>query len=220
MENKSLVICWHCTCEFDASESSFCNHIDPFPVCPFCLKCMCDFPDEIKNAFLKNCSQDLLEEKLILESKTSLKLGEILIRAGKISREQLIAAIGMQKSFNEMIGQIFVRMNAITSDELKLYLLEQKWIEPIDVKSIELDFKLIESIGKDFCVEKKIIPIEHMVINFENILRLVLFSKDDLISITKCKQLKKFAIIPYVGDQIEMSKMLQIIKDYDILILE
>ncbi len=220
MAEEYLLKCWFCNCEYNAEETSFCSHIDATFICPYCLKCACDAPEEYKIDFKKKCPKKILEEKLIRESKTSLKLGEMLIRAGKITRNNLFTAIEKQKSFNKRIGQIFILMNLITPEELSLYLMEQKWIDRLDLQNFELDFELVEMIGKDFCLEKKIIPIETYELNQKKILRLVIFSRNDLFDLKNCDRLKDYILIPYDALPEDFNRLLLEIMNYDIMLPE
>jgi hypothetical protein len=215
-----LMQCWFCNSQFDASEASFCSHIDPTLICPYCVKCACDAPEEYIKNFLKNCPKKILEEKLILESRTSLKLGEILIRAGKITRGNLIAAIERQKIFKKRIGQIFIMMNLLTPDELSLYLMEQQNIEKIDLENFEIDFALVEEIGKDFCLAQKIIPVEFYETNNEKILRFIIYSIDDLLKLRNCKELKDYILLPLAAPHEDTNRLLKEIKESDILVLK
>jgi len=90
------IICWNCTAHFDVMEAAFCNHSNPTKVCPFCLSCYCDATEEYKNNIIKNSPAELLEEKKSIENKTYQKLGEILIKAGRINKEQLEEAVSKQ----------------------------------------------------------------------------------------------------------------------------
>jgi len=220
MAEECLLKCWFCTSEYNAGETSFCSHIDATLICPYCLKCACDAPEEYKIEFMEKCPKKILEEKLIRESKTSLKLGEMLIRAGKITRNNLLTAIDKQKSFNKRIGQIFIMMDLITPEELSLYLMEQKWIDRLELDNFEVDHELVEMIGKDFCLEKKIIPIEAYELNQKKILRLVVFSRDDLLMLKNSDRLKDYVLIPYDALPEDINRILLEIKNYDIMLLK
>jgi type IV pilus assembly protein PilB len=169
---------------------------------------------------MKNCPKKILEEKLIRESKASLRLGEMLIRAGKISRNNLLTAIEKQKTFNKRIGQIFIMMNLITPEELSLYLMEQKWIDRLELDDFEVDHELVEMIGKDFCLEKKIIPIELYELNQKKVLRLVVFSRDDLLVLKNSERLKDYVLIPYDALPEDINRLLLEIKNYDVMLLK
>lgn len=215
-----IMRCWFCTCEFDAGETSFCSHTDPTLICPYCLKCGCDAPDDYKNNFLKNCPKKILEEKLILESRASLRLGEILIRAGKITRNNLIAAIEKQQTFKDRIGQIFILMKLLTPEELSIYLREQKGLDRIELTGFELDFDLVEKIGRQFCLQQKIIPIELYQLNSKTILRLVIYSGDDVLKLKKSRELMDYVLIPYETAREDIDRLLLEIHDYDVMLLK
>ncbi len=218
--DEYIIKCWFCTCEFDGGEASFCSHTDPTLICPYCLKCGCEAPEDYKNNFLKNCPKGILEEKLILESRASLKLGELLIRAGKITRNNLLSAIEKQKTFNQRIGQIFIMMKLLTPKELTVYLKEQRGIDRINLDGFELDFELVEKIGKDFCLYHKVIPIELYQLNNEKVLRMVIYSHDDLLKIKKNPQLKDYVLIPYEAYKKNVDRLLDQIRGYDVMVLE
>lgn len=216
-----MVKCWSCTCEFDANEVSFCNHTDPTLICPFCLNCACQAPEDYRNKFLQNCPQSVLEEKLILESRSSLRLGELLIRAGKINRNDLLEAINTQKSLKQRIGQIFVKMNLLSQEELALFLMEQQGVDKINLKNFEVDFALVEKLGKDFCLKHRVIPVEFYRLNENLILRLVIQSTDTLLKLKRSARAKNLVIIPYVAEElIQFEKIMRKIKDYDVMVLQ
>jgi hypothetical protein len=169
---------------------------------------------------MKNCPKKILEEKLIRESRASLRLGEMLIRVGKITRNNLLSAIEKQKTFHKRIGQIFIMMDLITPEELSLYLMEQKWIDRLELDNFEVDHELVETIGKDFCLEKKIIPIEAYELNQKKILRLVVFSRDDLLLLKNSDRLKDYVLIPYDALPEDINRILLEIKNYDIMLLK
>lgn len=53
----------------------------------------------------------------------SVELGEMLVKAGKISREQLAKALELQKKGDAKLGQILVKMGAIQDeDELSEFI--------------------------------------------------------------------------------------------------
>jgi len=202
MENQNSeyrVICWFCTAEFNALDAPFCNHTDLTKICPFCLHCSCDAPNNYQKKFWENGPKELLEEKLIVENKSSFKLGEILIRAGKITKAQLKEAIEKQKVLKKRLGEVIVMMDLVTPDELQLYLVDQKIIEEIDLKKKRIDFKLIEKIGVDFCVLFEVIPLEEFFIDEHPFLRLAVLSKEKLNQIKKHERVKNYTVIPYMA---------------------
>ena len=204
-----LIKCWNCGAEYDALEVPFCNHSKPTKICPYCFHCFCDAPEEYKNNFYENCPKDLLEEKLILENRISLRLGETLIKAGKITKKQLWYALKKQNILNKKIGEIFIMMDLLTPEELELYLLGQNKIDEINLEKFQIDFSLVEKIGKYFCITQKIIPMEIFYLNDKPILRFAFSFESDLMKIKTKNELKNFKLIPYLAKKKDIENLIE-----------
>ena len=116
-----------------------------------------------------------------------MKIGEILVKAGKISIEQLDSALDKQRIVNKKLGEVLIMMSLVTPDELQLYLLNQKSVETIDLKNLKVDGDLIRQIGKDFCLDQKIVPIEIQEIAGGRMLRFAFYSISELPKLKKSK---------------------------------
>jgi type II secretory ATPase GspE/PulE/Tfp pilus assembly ATPase PilB-like protein len=209
MAEPYIIVCWHCQAEFDALSASDCNHANPTKTCPFCLKCFCDASEDYKKKYVKNCPKELLA--IYNEAKDSLylKIGEILVKAGKISIEQLATALDKQHIVNLKLGEILIIMSLVTPDELQLYLLNQKSVETIDLKNLKVDSDLIHQIGKEFCLDQKIVPIEIQEIAGGRMLRFAFYSSSELPKLKKSSELQNFKLIPYLAPKEEIENILK-----------
>jgi hypothetical protein len=211
MVDEYVVKCWKCMAEYNALESPFCNHPSPSKICPFCLSCFCQATEEYQADFWDHSPRQLLEEKLIIENRTSLMLGEMLIRAGKITTDQLKEAIEKQRVIRKHLGEIIVMMDLLTPEELELYLIDQKQIEEIDLKNIKINTDLVERIGIDFCSLHRVIPLEMMRLNDRNALRLAVTPKVDLNRVKTNERIREFTVIPYIAKSDEIDRVLRIL---------
>ena len=59
-----------------------------------------------------------------------LKIGEILLMAGKITEKALTVALDLQKTRSEYIGQILLSLNAVSEEDLEAGLELQAEINP------------------------------------------------------------------------------------------
>ncbi len=209
MTAQYLIFCWHCQAEFDASTSPDCGHANPTKICPFCLKCFCDASKEYKKTYLKNCPKEMLAEYAEAKDAFYMKIGEILIKAGKISIAQLDKALDKQRIVNKKLGEVLIMMSLVTPDELQLYLLNQKNVETIDLKDLKLDSDLIHQIGRDFCLDQKIVPIEIQEIAGGRMLRFAFYSISELSKLKKSSELQSFKLIPYLAPKEEIENMLK-----------
>jgi type II secretory ATPase GspE/PulE/Tfp pilus assembly ATPase PilB-like protein len=204
-----IIRCWHCMTEFDAATAADCSHFTPTKICPFCLKCFCNASQEYKDNYLKNCPKELLHAGDVLGDSLYQKIGEILVKAGKISIEQLDKALDKQRIVNKKLGEVLIMMSLITPDELQLYLLNQKNIEKIELKDFALDAGLINQIGKEFCLDQKIVPIEIQEVADGKVLRFAFYSVNELPKLKKRGELEKFKLIPYLARKDEIENLLK-----------
>ena len=218
--DEYIVCCWHCGAAFNAFEVPFCTHMDATKICPFCLKCSCDAPEQYKKKFTQNCPKKLLEEKISQQEGKELKLGEILIKAGKISEDQLNTAIERQKTGKRPLGEIFMMMGLITYNELKMVLVDQRELAFINLDKFEVDFPLVEKVGKKFCLHYRFVPLEYVKMDNQNILRFAIANKADLYRLKLVKGLKDIVLVPYLADKKKIELLLEEIRDQDFLVLK
>ncbi len=215
MAEAYIIKCWNCMTEFDAAAAADCGHSSPTKICPFCLKCFCSASEEYKKKYVKNCPKELLAEYGAARDALSLKIGEILLKAGKISIEQLDKALDKQRIVNKKLGEVLIMMSLITPDELQLYLLNQKSIEKIDLKNFSLDAGLINQVGREFCLDQKIIPIEIQEVTGGHVLRFAFYSVNELSKLKKRGELQKFKLIPYLARKDEIENLLKSLENAD-----
>ena len=209
MPESYIIRCWHCTTEFDAAAAADCGHSAPTKICPFCLKCFCSASEDYKKRYIKNCPKGLLAEYNSSREALYLKIGEILVKAGKISAGQLDKALDKQRLINKKLGEVLIMMSLITPDELQLYLLNQKSIERIDLKDFALNAGLVAQIGREFCLEQKIVPIEIQEVADGLVLRFAFFSENDLPRLKRSRELQRYKLIPYLAKKDEIESLLK-----------
>jgi type II secretory ATPase GspE/PulE/Tfp pilus assembly ATPase PilB-like protein len=215
MAEGYIIKCWHCMTEFDAATAADCSHSSPTKICPFCLKCFCNASEDYKKKYVKNCPMALLADGGSRQDALYLKIGEILIKAGKISYEQLSKALDKQRILNKKLGEVLIMMSLITPDELQLYLLNQKSIEKIDLKNFALDAGLVNQVGKEFCLGQKIVPIEIQEVAGGRVLRFAFYSVNELPKLKKHGELQRFKLIPYLAQKDEIESLLKILESSD-----
>lgn len=218
-----LVRCWHCTAQYDAAKEPFCSHRDPTIICPFCLNCFCEAPDDYKVDFINQSPKEIIERKMKLQDRKDMRLGELLIRADKITEAQLQVAIAKQnilKRRKRRLGEILVMMGLISRDELLLFLENQKGIDEINLKTFELDFALVDTIGKKFCLVQRIIPIEIYVRNDEKIFRFAAASRAEIADVKESKELRRYVLIPYLADKEYVDLLLEEMEQNDVVVVD
>jgi len=88
------------------------------------------------------------------------ELGTILVKAGKITDEQLTKALELQQKTDEKLGQILVRMGAISDeDELSEFIGKQLNMGALRLSDIELNPEVVKMIPSDIARKFNVIAI-------------------------------------------------------------
>jgi type IV pilus assembly protein PilB len=88
------------------------------------------------------------------------ELGEMLVKAGKITDEQLAKALQLQKKSDEKLGQILIQMGAIPDeDELSEFVGKQLNIGALRLSDIELNPEVVKMIPLDIARKFNVIAI-------------------------------------------------------------
>ncbi len=207
MVEEYIIQCWSCLASFDAFNAGWCAHIPPSKICPYCLRCSCNAPENYKEEIWRNAPQKLTKEKKSV-TKGKEPLGELLLRSGKITPEILHAALKRQEEEGVKLGEILVKMNVIKRDELELYLISQKKIASISLKEKNIDLELVKRIGFNFCLKNKCLPLGIEEFQGEKILALVMANPFDSLTISAVTSATSLKVIPYHADPHQLEQVM------------
>ena len=130
-----LTLCWNCLGEFDALGAVWCSHDpkNPTKLCPFCLHCFCEASEKYKQEFWRRAPRRLHDDLQTL-SRSKERLGDILIRMGKLTTPQLLDALIEQKNTGRRLGEILTGRGLVQADEIRVALQTQGVRELVDTK--------------------------------------------------------------------------------------
>jgi type IV pilus assembly protein PilB len=90
----------------------------------------------------------------------SRELGDMLVKAGKLSEEQLAQALDQQKRSDEKLGNILIRMGIISNeDELSEFIGKQLNIGALRLSDIELNPEVVKMIPMDIARKFNVIAV-------------------------------------------------------------
>jgi type IV pilus assembly protein PilB len=93
----------------------------------------------------------------------SVELGEMLVKAGKITQEQLDQALEIQKKGSEKLGKALVKIGAIVDeDELSEFIGKQLNIGALRISDIELNPEAVKMIPVDIARRFNVIAISKL----------------------------------------------------------
>ncbi len=87
------------------------------------------------------------------------RLGELLIRAGLITPEQLEEMLDVQATEGGKLGEILVNQLLLTEDQIAAALAEQKGLEHISLTGYEIDRAAVNLIPERMAFTRLVIPI-------------------------------------------------------------
>ena len=87
------------------------------------------------------------------------KLGELLVKSGAITPDQLEAALAEQRRWKQTLGEVVVRLRFVTEEQMRRALCQQLHINYFDLDSIVLDHSLKGLINPRFAMKRLVVPI-------------------------------------------------------------
>jgi type IV pilus assembly protein PilB len=89
------------------------------------------------------------------------RLGRVLTKMGKVSRDQVHEALEIQKTKKERIGQLLIGLGYVTEEDVLQARAGQAGLDFVHVKDMELDASTLEAIPAEAANTFQVIPIEH-----------------------------------------------------------
>ena len=88
------------------------------------------------------------------------RLGDILIREGLITRDQLASALTEQKSSGHRLGYVLVKLGLVQELEVTKVLARQYRMPAVDLSRFEVDPKMLKMIPSDFALKHVVLPLK------------------------------------------------------------
>ncbi len=89
----------------------------------------------------------------------AVKLGEMLLKAGLVSAEQLEEALGAQRKTGEKLGYVLVHLGYVREDDITQLLSEQYGVPSINLRHFEIDDAVINLIPSEVAQKYLVVPV-------------------------------------------------------------
>jgi type IV pilus assembly protein PilB len=89
----------------------------------------------------------------------STRLGDVLVKSGRISQQQLVQGLAFQKEKGGRIGSALVKMGVLSEKELVEFLSQHFGVPAIDLTRVEIDESVIKVIPADVSRKYTILPV-------------------------------------------------------------
>ncbi|MEM7681503.1 MAG: ATPase, T2SS/T4P/T4SS family [Planctomycetota bacterium] len=89
------------------------------------------------------------------------RLGRVLTKMGKVTREQVQEALALQKKNRAPLGQLLVDSGYVTTDDVNFALASQLGMQTIDVSELDIPPDVLAMIPSEMANTQQVLPIEH-----------------------------------------------------------
>ena len=89
----------------------------------------------------------------------AVKLGEMLLKAGLVTQEQLTAALENQKKGGGKLGYNLVKLGFVSEDDITQLLSEQYGVPSINLRHFEIDEQVCKLIPAEVAQKYLIMPV-------------------------------------------------------------
>ncbi|MCK5133034.1 MAG: type IV-A pilus assembly ATPase PilB [Candidatus Sabulitectum sp.] len=89
-----------------------------------------------------------------------MKLGQMLLKAGLLDREQLADALEHQKNEGGRLGYNLVKMDLISEEKLNDYLARQNRIEAVNIDGIDIPQDVLNLVSAKLALRYEVVPVE------------------------------------------------------------
>lgn len=130
-----------------------------------------------------------------------MKLGEVLVKEGLITKEHLRLALERQVIFGGRIGTNIVELGILTEDEFTKFLsrhLKISVVEPSQLVNIEEE--TISAISKEMAEKYKAIPFK----KDKNRLHMAMLDPKDMKAVDEFRFISGYDIIPYAASELRI----------------
>ncbi|PIE35543.1 type IV-A pilus assembly ATPase PilB [candidate division KSB3 bacterium] len=125
------------------------------------------------------------------------KIGEILLKANLITNDQLHQALQEQKRTGERLGSLLVKMGFLAEDEILSCLSKQFGVPAIDLETFQIEASVLETIPIKTAKKYTVIPISRV----GGTLTLAMADPSDIFAIEDIKFMTNFNIEPVVASE-------------------
>ena len=129
-------------------------------------------------------------------------LGQILIKRGFITKEQLKDALELQKKEGGVLGGILVKLGYVTERDVVVALIVQCGFPYLAVNKYDIDLKVIELIPEETARKYHIIPLDRV----GDVLSMVMDNPLDTALISEIESLTKCRIATFIATKTEIDE--------------
>jgi type IV pilus assembly protein PilB len=133
------------------------------------------------------------------------RLGELLVRGGLITAEQLQKALADARSSGTRLGYSLVKLGFVKEDHLTRMLAKQYRVQAVDLEKVSVDPRVLKTISADVAYKHTVLPLRRVARN----LTVAMANPTDLGAIDDLKFITNYNIEPVIVGEYTLRKHLE-----------
>jgi len=136
--------------------------------------------------------------------RQSRKLGEILIKSGRISEFQLNSALSHQRVVGGRLGASLIKLGYLTEEELLHFLAEQLGLEKIDPSGRTVPTDILASLPEAKARAMNVLPVGRMEMHGTVFLQIAMSDPTNLNLIDQLQFITGSRVLPVLATELEI----------------
>jgi len=135
------------------------------------------------------------------------RLGRILTKMGKVTRDQITEALALQEQKRAPIGQLLIELGYVSHDDVNLGLAAQAGMETVNLEDFDLSEDVIREIPSEMAMAYQILPLSHD--KETNTLTVAMKTADNFRALDDLRLLMGFNVTAVVATAEQLDKLIQ-----------
>ena len=135
----------------------------------------------------------------------ALKIGELLLKHGLITKEQLEEALKKQKELGKRLGSTLVELGYITEKQLVEVLAKQLGVPAIDLSNVEVPEEVLKLVPPEVCFQYEVLPLARK----GNVLFLAMVDPSNIQALENVKFMVGIDVEPVIAAESSLRKALE-----------
>ena len=133
------------------------------------------------------------------------RLGEILLREGLVTREQLAQALAEQKNSKHRLGYVLVKLGLVQELEITKVLARQYRMPAVDLTRFEVDPKIIKLVPAEMATKSVVLPLKRE----GRTLTVAMADPTDLGLLEDLKFITRFDLFPVIAGEYTLRNLIE-----------
>jgi type IV pilus assembly protein PilB len=133
------------------------------------------------------------------------RLGEILLREGLVTREQLAQALTEQKNSKHRLGYVLVKLGLVQELEITKVLARQYRMPAVDLTRFEVDPKIIKLVPAEMATKSVVLPLKRE----GRTLTVAMADPTDLGLLEDLKFITRFDLFPVIAGEYTLRNLIE-----------